>query len=713
MAWGLTGQQTTTTTQPTWLNQYANSLGSAAVNQVIDPATGLPRPMNQYEGQTTAPINPLLQASQQKLFGMQTPDFSTVNTQLVNAGAQAQGAYVDPNSIQFNGAYTQGAYGPTAFTRENVQFNDPLAGYKPDAFLASAATMNAPAYSASTYNFNPQQVAAERIAAAQRSGIRDVQTPTDILAYGVVKPGDVQGATGLQAYLMNQPKDVIAPELRDFLINQPGLVSADKLGPVQTWTQADQAGYMNPYTGAVTDIAKRKATEDFYSQLTDAGSRAAAAGAFGGSRQAVLEGQMRRDYATQLSDMTTQGLDAAYRNAQAQWAADRAAQMQGSQFDITNSLQANLANQGALLDAAKANQAAQLGVQQLGATNSLQAQMANQAAGLDVGKANQAAQLSIQELMAQQGLQAALANQGVALDVNKANSAAQMAAQQLKTTSGLQAAMANQGADVSYAQQLLDAQRANQAASLQAGMANQSTGLEAMIKGASLTQSDKQFGANQAFEQAKQNAAMQQQTILANQAAQLDAQRAGLSALQTQYGGNLQAGIANQNAGLEVARMGEQSKQFGFQQGQQDRQFAADFGLNAAKAQADAQANATRNNLTGAATTADIFNTVGRNDQAAFTNAMTLAGAQLGAGETQQARDQAEADRNFQLWQLQQQYPMLSMQQLSQILGSMPNMSTQSTDIYGQKPGWAQMLTGGLTAAAGLLAPIKIPGLQG
>ena len=75
--------------------------------------------------------------------------------------------------------------------------------------------------------------------------------------------------------------------------------------------------FMNPYQQAVTDIAKRQATEQFeQTTLPTLRKRAIDAGSFGGSRAAMLESQAQDTQARLLADLQAKGDLAAFQNAQ-------------------------------------------------------------------------------------------------------------------------------------------------------------------------------------------------------------------------------------------------------------------------------------------------------------------------------------------------------------------------------------------------------------
>lgn len=98
--------------------------------------------------------------------------------------------------------------------------------------------------------------------------------------------------------------------------------------------------YMSPYQQAVTDIEKREATRqsDIMGQKLQA--QAVQAGAFGGSRQGLVEAERQRNLGQQLGDIQARGGQAAYDKAMQQFNAEQQAR-----------LQAQLANQQAMMEA--------------------------------------------------------------------------------------------------------------------------------------------------------------------------------------------------------------------------------------------------------------------------------------------------------------------------------------------------------------------------
>lgn len=117
-------------------------------------------------------------------------------------------------------------------------------------------------------------------------------------------------------------------------------------------TTPDMVGtYMNPYMQNVVDIQQREAQRvgDVAKQGIEA--QAVGAGSFGGSRQAILEAEHGRNLQTQLGDIQSRGLAAAYEDAQQRIAQQRARELgAGAQFGQLGQMapQVGLAELGAL-----------------------------------------------------------------------------------------------------------------------------------------------------------------------------------------------------------------------------------------------------------------------------------------------------------------------------------------------------------------------------
>jgi len=76
--------------------------------------------------------------------------------------------------------------------------------------------------------------------------------------------------------------------------------------------------YMSPYTTAVTDITSREMRRQADIGRQSEQARLAQAGAYGGSRQAIMESERQRNLQQQMEDVTTKGLQGAYDRAMQQ-----------------------------------------------------------------------------------------------------------------------------------------------------------------------------------------------------------------------------------------------------------------------------------------------------------------------------------------------------------------------------------------------------------
>jgi hypothetical protein len=114
----------------------------------------------------------------------------------------------------------------------------------------------------------------------------------------------------------------------------------------QSFTDTGTAAkYMNPYTQGVTDIQTREADRLAGIEATKRGAAAVGAGAFGGSRQAIMDAEAARNLATQKGDITAKGLQDAYQQAMAQFNAEQGYGLTAQQANLQANLQSQLANQ--------------------------------------------------------------------------------------------------------------------------------------------------------------------------------------------------------------------------------------------------------------------------------------------------------------------------------------------------------------------------------
>jgi len=176
---------------------------------------------------------------------------------------------------------------------------------------------------------------------------------------------------GLQSAMANtaqgqyyQPQQVQATGYR------PAMVGATGYNPT-TLAGTNLSSYTNPYESSVISGLQSDALRGQQMASNQLGAQATAAGAFGGSRHGIAEGQMAGDIQNQLNNQIAGLRQSGFQNAQQMALADAAAQNQAGQFG------ASAMNQAALQNQAAANQAGMFGAQ-----NAMTAQQLNQSAGL-------------------------------------------------------------------------------------------------------------------------------------------------------------------------------------------------------------------------------------------------------------------------------------------------------------------------------------------
>jgi len=129
--------------------------------------------------------------------------------------------------------------------------------------------------------------------------------------------------------------------------------------------QADQ--YMNPYMQSVVNIQQQAAQRQADIARTGRNAQATQAGAFGGARQFITDAEANRALADQQNAIQAQGLNTAFSQAQQQFNADQAANLQAQQANIgQQQFGANLGMQGLSTGLQAAGQLGQLGQTQFG-----------------------------------------------------------------------------------------------------------------------------------------------------------------------------------------------------------------------------------------------------------------------------------------------------------------------------------------------------------
>ena len=139
------------------------------------------------------------------------------------------------------------------------------------------------------------------------------QTLADVTADQLAAQEGLRGLVGSQAAGLQEAKDLTRAQTQQ--------ATAEQLQP-----------FMNPYQQAVTDIAKRKAQEQFEQEtLPGLRKQAIDAGAFGGSRAAMRESQAQDAQARLLADIQAKGDLAAFQDARNAFEAQKLRERQAAE----------------------------------------------------------------------------------------------------------------------------------------------------------------------------------------------------------------------------------------------------------------------------------------------------------------------------------------------------------------------------------------------
>ena len=716
-------------------------------------------------GKAVAGFQPMQQAAQQGIANLQVPgqmglaSDATTNA-MMRAANMGYGGQQFGNQYQGIMGYNPGQYNQQSINAPNLnmyQMNGPqdVRGAQTRAAQTGAAptanAQNMQAYdigaapTATAQNATAQNMQAYNMGAAPTNQAAQFQGPDAIGYQGVSNQG-------LTNYQMQGPNNIGYQG-----VSNQALTNYQMQGPQQVGTQqftGDQVGqYMNPYLKQSLDPQLQEIQRQYGITGANQQSAATQAGAFGGSREAIMAAENERNKNTAMNNTISQGYNNAFQNAQQQFNAQQAANLQAQQ-----------ANQQAGLTTGQANLNAALGTQSLGASQNMQAQLANQQAGLTAAQANQQAglttgqanlnaALNTQSLGAGQNMQAQLANQQAGLTAgqfnatNAYNTGLQNA--QLRQQSGL----ANQALQGQYGLQQgqfgQQANAANQAAQNQFGLTNQAAQNQFSLANQALQgqyglqqgqfgqqanaanqAAQNQFGlANQAMQgqyglanlnnqqQANlQNAQMRQQANLANQQAGLTTNQANLNAAMGIQGlgaqQNLAAQQANQQTNLATQQAQQQANQFGYGQAANQAQLAAQYGLSANQLNAQQQqfgANYGMNALQAQLAAANQLSGQGQQQLAAQQG---IYGLQNQAGAQQQALEQAKINQAMTDYANAQQYPLMQLGTMSNMLRGLP-MQASTTNQYAAAPSALSQGIGAAGAYAGLAQAGVIPRAKG
>lgn len=235
---------------------------------------------------------------------------------------------------------------PTDVTQRSLTFPEQLQPYA-ETLLGKAQALTDKPYEKYEYDrlaqFDPMQLAAQQ-AAANLGPSKQLGTATQMAGLAGLNAGNLKYDP---TAFTNQ---FTAPDQYDptkFSIDKlSGFGGGAKEASTQSFTDAGTAAkYMNPYTQNVTDIQTREAQRAADIASTQRGAQAVGAGAFGGSRQAIMDAEAARNLAMQKGDITAKGQQDAYQQAMQQFNAEQGYGLTAQQANLQANLQSQLANQ--------------------------------------------------------------------------------------------------------------------------------------------------------------------------------------------------------------------------------------------------------------------------------------------------------------------------------------------------------------------------------
>ena len=131
------------------------------------------------------------------------------------------------------------------------------------------------------------------------------------------------GPSSLQQGVYNEAGQMQTPGAYNAAQGLTGLAAMGQMGAGSQFAQQATnpfavQQYMSPYMQNVVDVQKANAIRDYQKGIPALRQQAAAAGAFGGSRQAIQESEAQRSLLANLANIQAQGTQNAFQNAQAQ-----------------------------------------------------------------------------------------------------------------------------------------------------------------------------------------------------------------------------------------------------------------------------------------------------------------------------------------------------------------------------------------------------------
>lgn len=236
---------------------------------------------------------------------------------------------------------------------------------------------------------------------------------------------------------------------------------------------------------------------------------------------------------------------------------------------------------------------------------------------------------------------------------------------------------------------------AEQNARMQAALANQGAGLTVGQQNLGALLGIQQLGAGQSLQAQLANQGMGYNVGQQNLAARLGTQQLG-------SGQNLQAQLANQQQGMNAQQMLEQSRQFGAGQGMTAAQQRAQYGLAGQQAGEQSRQYGAGLGMQGLQTGLSAAGQLGQLGQTMYGQQVGNIGLQQQAGSQQQAMEQAKINQQIQDYATGQQYPMMQLANMSNLLRGLPMQATTAQSYQAAPSTLSQVAGLGTAGIAGL-----------
>ena len=270
---------------------------------------------------------------------------------------------------------SKGSSQPTQTTVTNSKIDPELMPYATDVLNQAEALAN------QSYQPYPGQ----QLANVNQNTLNSYAGAANL---GSVGQGQLGAAGNTLANAANTAQNLQGQSVNS--INAPGLTNYQMQGAGSVasgnWTNPGVAqSYMNPYETSALQAQEQIAQQNFGQQQNEANSAAVQAGAYGGDRAALVQGQNLNNFNLQEQNIAAQGLNTAYTTGQSAYQADNSANLLAQEANQQTSEATQNTNLQALLNTQQLGSGQNLTAQQSNASNQLQSYQQQLAAAQAAG----------------------------------------------------------------------------------------------------------------------------------------------------------------------------------------------------------------------------------------------------------------------------------------------------------------------------------------